>query len=59
MKPNWAERKVLECAGLDPETAQDWEVYLASQCLAQFYYIDRAADAFLERLRLPTWRVVQ
>jgi hypothetical protein len=54
----WAERKVIECAGLKPEDATAEIVKLAGVALEQYYYIDRAAEWLIGILcrRETGWR---
>jgi hypothetical protein len=49
VKPTWAESKVLSCAGIEPDKATEEEIELAGVALELCYYIDRAADWFMEK----------
>jgi hypothetical protein len=52
------ERKVIECAGLEPENATAEIVRLAGVALERHYYIDRAAEWLIGILcrRETGWR---
>lgn len=52
MTPTWAERKVIESVGIDPDEAADYVIEQARVALELCYYIDRAADELAHRLRL-------
>lgn len=52
-KPTWAETKVLECAGIPADEADEWLVALAGMCLNRCYYIDQSARELLRVLDTP------
>lgn len=50
-KPTWAEKHVIECAGIPIDEASDEHIELAAVALERCYYIDRATDYFLDVLQ--------
>lgn len=48
---SWATKTVIQMAGIRLEDADEWIVALADDCLERCYYLDRAAEELIYRLR--------
>jgi len=56
INPTWAERQVIQSAGIRLEDADDQIVALAKEALDRCYYIDQAAKRLLRMLHCRAHR---
>lgn len=45
---SWATKQVLQCCNVNPDEAEDWQIDLAEQCLEECYYIQLAAERYMD-----------